>query len=702
LWFNSFNIFQYFNAEDDGLYITVSIKSTMITSKTQMSPPKKSSKTRKLWWMIFFIILFFLIIPGILAVGTYTYFSYDLPRLTSVEDYTPKTVTQVFSENGEIIAEFFVEKRYIIPIEEMPATLIRAFISSEDARFFEHQGIDLLSISRALIKNIKSMDIVQGGSTITQQITKSLLLSPEKSYTRKIKEAILARRIENSLSKRDILSIYLNQIYLGHRSYGVEAAALTYFGKHASELNLAESALLAGLPKAPSAYSPIRHPLKAQKRQRYVLQRMLQRGYITKGQAKEAADMTLNIVPPENKNIKVAPYFTEHLRQYLENTYGTDLLYGEGLKVYTPLNLLMQKSAQRAVESGLNDFETREGSQKDESRVQGALVAMEPRTGHVKALVGGVKFLENQFNRAIQARRQLGSAFKPIVYAAALDKDYVTTTIIIDSPLIFKIKSDMEFWEPRNYDLEFKGPITLRKALAYSRNIITIKILQDIGIDYVINYAKRLGIDSPLNRDLSLALGSSGISLLEITRAYAVFANQGFKVEPIFITKVTDRNGTVLEENKPRLSQAISPQTSYIMTSLLKSVVEEGTGRKVKALHRPCAGKTGTTNDVRDAWFIGFTPHIIAGTWVGFDDEKPLGKHETGAVAASPIWLKFMQEVLEGTPMKTFSIPEGIIFVKIDPETGKPPSPQSQKIIFECFKEEITAETLQDKDSAES
>jgi penicillin-binding protein 1A len=327
---------------------------------------------------------------------------------------------------------------------------------------------------------------------------------------------------------------------------------------------------------------------------------------------------------------------------------------------------------------------------------------MDPRTGHVKALVGGVNFLENQFNRAIQARRQLGSAFKPIVYAAALDKDYATTTIIIDSPLIFKIKSDMEFWEPRNYDLEFKGPITFRKALAHSRNIITIKILQDIGIDYVINYAKRLGIDSPLNRDLSLALGSSGISLLEITRAYAVFANQGFKVEPVFITRVTDRNGNVLEENKPRLAQVISPQTSYVMTSLLKSVVEEGTGRKVKALHRPCAGKTGTTNDVRDAWFIGFTPHIITGTWVGFDDEKPLGKHETGAVAASPIWLNFMQDVLEGTPIRTFSIPEGIIFVKIDPETGKPPSPQSQKTIFECFKEEIAAKTLQDNVGAES
>lgn len=673
-----------------------------MTASTKNMSPKKPGKKRKLRWIIFFITLFILIIPGILAVGTYIYFSYDLPRLTSVEDYTPKTVTQVLSENGEVIGEFFVEKRYIIPIEEMPATLIRAFISSEDARFFEHEGIDLLSIFRAFIKNIKSMDIVQGGSTITQQITKSLLLSPEKSYTRKIKEAILARRIESSLSKRDILSIYLNQIYLGHRSYGVEAAALTYFGKHASELNLAESALLAGLPKAPSAYSPIRHPLKAQKRQRYVLQRMLERGYITKGQAKEAVDMTLTIIPPDNKNIKVAPYFTEHVRQYLENTYGTDLLYGEGLKVYTPLNSLMQTSAQRAVEAGLNDFETREGSQEGGEKVQGALVAMEPRTGHVKALVGGVDFLENQFNRAIQARRQPGSAFKPIVYAAALDKGYATTTIIIDSPLIFKIKSDMEFWEPRNYDLEFKGPITLRKALAYSRNIITIKILQDIGIDYVIEYAKRLGIDSPLNRDLSLALGSSGVSLLEITRAYAVFANQGFMVEPIFITRVTDRNGNILEENKPRLVQAISPQTSYMMTSLLTSVVEEGTGRKVKALHRPCAGKTGTTNDVRDAWFIGFTPHIIAGTWVGFDDEKPLGKHETGAVAASPIWLNFMQDVLEGTPTRTFSVPGGIVFVKIDPETGKPPSPQSQKIIFECFKEDMAAETLQDKVGAES
>lgn len=665
----------------------------MMTPRAARSEIKNSNKTRKLWWVISFLILFFLIIPCFSVVGLYINFSYDLPHLTSVKDYAPKIVTQVFSDDRELIAEFFVEKRYLIPIEEMPTNLIRAFISAEDARFFEHQGIDVWSIIRALLKNIESMEIIQGGSTITQQITKSLLLSPEKSFSRKIKEAILARRIEKSLSKRDILSIYLNQIYLGHRSYGVEAAALTYFGKHASELNLAESALLAGLPKAPSAYSPIHHPLKAKQRQRYVLQRMVQRGYVTKTQAKEAENTALNITLPENKNIKVAPYFTEYIRQYLKNTYGTDLLYGGGLKVYTPLSPLMQKAAQRAVELGLRDFEAREGYQEGEPRVQGALIAMGPRTGYIKTLVGGVNFLENQFNRAIQARRQPGSAFKPIVYAAALDKGYTTTTILIDSPLIFKIKSDKEFWEPRNYDLEFKGPIPFRKALTYSRNIITIKILQDIGVNYVISYARQLGIDSPLNRDLSLALGSSGISLLEITRAYTVFANQGLKVEPIFITKIIDRNGTVLEENKPKLTQAISPQTAYLMTSLLKSVVEEGTGRKVKALQRPCAGKTGTTNDVRDAWFIGFTPDLIAGTWVGFDDEKPLGKHETGAVAASPIWLNFMKEVLEGTSMKTFSIPEGIVFIKIDPDTGKAPTAQSQKIIFECFKEELPKET---------
>ena len=667
-----------------------------------MSSPRRPHKARKMRWVILGVVTFFIIIPGSIFLGTYLYFSYDLPHLTSVQDYAPKIVTKVFSENGEIIAEFFVEKRYLIPLEEMPTTLIQAFISAEDARFFAHQGIDLLSIMRAFIKNIETMDIIQGGSTITQQITKSLLLSPEKSFSRKIKEAILAQRIERSLSKSDILSIYLNQIYLGQRSYGVQAAALTYFGKNAYELTLAESALLAGLPKAPSAYSPIRYPQKAKQRQRYVLQRMVQRGYITEEQAKEAEDMPLNITLPENKNIKVAPYFTEYLRQYLESTYGTDVLYGEGLKVYTSLNLFMQQSAQRAVKLGLKDFEIREGYQEGEPKVQGALLAMVPQTGYVKALVGGIHFLENQFNRAIQARRQLGSAFKPVVYAAALDKGYSTTSIIIDSPLVFKIKLDEEFWEPRNYDLEFIGPITFRKALSYSRNIITIKILQDIGIDYVIDYARRLGITSPLNCDLSLALGSSGLSLLEITRAYAVFANQGIKVDPLFITKVIDRNGKVLEETQPKLTQVISPQTSYLMTSLLTSVVEEGTGRKVKALHRPCAGKTGTTNDVRDAWFIGFTPDIIAGAWVGFDDEKPLGKIETGAVAASPIWLNFMQEVLEGTPVKTFSIPEGIVFIKIDPETGKTPTPQSQKIIFECFKEKLSPETIEDEGSIES
>ncbi len=666
----------------------------MTSEKTP--PTEPSRKKSRFYLFILYFIAAVLVLSGGFLLGFYIYFSKDLPRLTSVKDYAPKVVTQVLSENGEVLAEFFVEKRYFISIEDMPTVLIEAFIAAEDERFFEHQGLDFFSIMRAMVKNIASMDIVQGGSTITQQVTKSLLLTPEKSYTRKIKEAILAYRMEKSLSKSDILSIYLNQIYLGHRSYGVEAAASTYFNKSASDLNLAEAALLAGLPKAPSAYSPIRHPKRAKRRQRYVLQRMVDSGYISKEEAERAADYPITITPAENKNIKIAPYFTEYIRHYLKQNYGNESLYSEGLQVYTPLNLFMQQGAQKAVESGLASYEKRMGVEEGEPRVQGALIAMEPQTGHIKALVGGVNFLDNQFNRALQARRQPGSAFKPIVYAAALDKYYTTTTKVIDSPLVYMVDSDEEFWEPRNFDLLYKGPITLRKALSESRNIITIKILQDIGVGYVVKYAKKLGISTPLNHDLSLALGSSGMSLLEITRAYSAFANQGLLVEPIFITKIVSRDGTVLEENKPRVQQAISPQTAYLVTDLLTSVVKEGTGRSALALKRPCAGKTGTTNDVRDAWFIGFTPDLIAGTWVGFDNQKPLGKRETGAVAASPIWVDFMQGALEGRPKKTFSVPEGVVFMRIDAETGRPATPQTEKVAYECFKERSPISPLWD------
>lgn len=668
---------------------------TFPMGRRKRTPDTGKPKPRRLLrWFLSLLFFFVVVLPVTILVGAYLYFSSDLPRLNSVEDYKPKIVTQVFSESGDVFAEFFVEKRYLIPLEKMPSILINAFIAAEDERFFEHQGIDLVSIMRALIKNLKSMDIVQGGSTITQQVTKSLLLTPEKSYARKIKEAILAYRIERSLSKTDILTIYLNQIYLGHRSYGVEAAAETYFCKPASDLNLAEAALLAGLPKAPSAYSPLRHPDRAKKRQQYVLQRMVESGYITVADAREAEAFPLKISPPENRNITVAPYIAEYIRQYIQAAYGTELLYGEGLKVYTPVNLLMQDAAQRAVEKGLNDYEKRQGYKQGKSGVQGALIALEPRTGSVKTLVGGMHFLENQFNRVMQARRQPGSAFKPIVYAAALDKAYTTASIITDAPLIFPVQSDKPFWEPRNFDLIFEGPVTFRHALTFSRNIITVKILQDIGVRYVVDYAKKLGVSSPLDPNLSLALGASGVSLLELTTAYAVFANQGAKAEPLLITRIVDRTGKVLEENKPLLTEAISPQTAYLITNLLQSVVEEGTGRSVKALGRPCAAKTGTTNDMRDAWFIGYTPDLLAGTWVGFDIEKPLGKKETGAVAASPIWLRFMQEVLEGTPKKVFRIPEGIVFRQIDKETGKPPTGQSTNVIFECFKEDSAPATL--------
>jgi penicillin-binding protein 1A len=661
------------------------------SGKERQQPSKRKGGTAGIMKRpLIVIFILAIVLPTLIAGGSYLYFSQRLPKFTSLKDYQPATVTQVFSRDGQVIAEYFIERRYVVPLSQVPPATIQAFVAAEDANFFEHRGLDYPAILRAAFKNIESMEIVQGGSTITQQITKSLLLSPEKSFARKIKEAILAQRIERYLTKSEILEIYLNQIYLGEGAYGIEAAARTYFGKGAPELSLAEGAVLAGLPKAPSLYSPVRHPERARKRQVYVLDRMVERGYASSDEAEDAKKAPLTFVRPEKVTLKTAPYFSEHIRKILEKRYGSESLYRDGLKVWTTVDLAMQATAQESLSQGLKNFEERRRQGEGEPPIQGALVCLDPNAGAILSLVGGRDFQGSQFNRAIQARRQPGSAFKPIVYAAALDKGYTPVTTILDSPLVLFMKAEgaaKEFWEPNNYDEQFRGRITFRKALTQSRNVATVKILRDIGIDYVINYAQRLGIASPLNRDLSLALGSSGMSLLELVSAYSVFAAGGVRAEPVFIAKILDRNDEILEENRPRLIQAISPQTAYLMTSLLQSVVEEGTGRRVRALGRPCAGKTGTTNEVRDAWFIGFTPDLIAGVWVGFDDETPLGKHETGAVAASPIWLTFMQEALRRSSMKVFTSPEGIIFMKVDPETGGPPSAETRDSVFESFKE---------------
>jgi penicillin-binding protein 1A len=721
-----------------------------------------------------------------LAAGTGLYLvTRDLPEIYSLKDYRPNVVTTVYADDGTPVAEFFKERRIVVPMERIPKLLVQAFVAAEDSRFFQHEGLDYIGILRAMYKNIMAAGIVQGGSTITQQVTKSLLLTPERSLTRKIREAILAYRIEKYLSKDEILYLYLNQIYLGHSAYGVEAAAETYFGKHVQDLNLAECAMLAGLPRAPSRYSPLDHPERAKERQTYVLNRMADDGYITAEQVKQALATPVKVTGGVERNIGKAPYFAEHIRRYLEDKYGEEMLYHQGLQVYTTVNVSLQQAAQKAVRKGLQDLDKRQGyrgplshvDSKDidtyfqnlkgseelqpltagdivkgviaaapgeekrfrvrlnggsgilpfenmawahhdpvtlfkvgdvilvrllgrdpktgdwklaleqEPVVQGALLCLENATGYVKAMVGGYDFTTSQFNRAIQARRQPGSAFKPIIYAAALDKGYTPATIIIDSPVIYNDEQSDRVWKPKNYKETFYGPTLFRTALILSRNVVTIKIVTDIGVDYVIDYAHRLGISSPLSRDLSLALGSSAVSLQELTRAISVFPNQGNLVEPIFVTKVLDREGRLIEEHKPQREKVMESGTAFVMTHLLQEVVQYGTGWRARALGRPVGGKTGTTNDQKDAWFVGFTPNVTAGVWVGFDNERELGPQETGARAASPIWVDFVSQVLKGEPEQSFPAPDNVVFAKINARNGLLARPDDASAVFEVFKE---------------
>ncbi len=657
------------------------------------SNSNKSKEKRRIRWNAL-ILVFLLIILLVIGAGTAFYFVlvFDLPRLTTLKDYQPPIVSEVYADDDVLIGEFFLERRTVLPLSQMPRLLIKAFVAAEDARFFEHRGIDYWRVLGAAFRNIEAFDVVQGGSTITQQIAKSFFLTPERSFTRKVKEAILAQRIEHYLTKNEILYLYLNQIYLGEGAFGVGAAAKTYFRKPVQNLTLAECAILAGLPPAPNNLSPLRHPKKARDRQIYVLNRMVERKMITLEQAKKAGAEEIRLRPRGPKGYNEAPYVLEQVRMYVEEKYGKDRLYRGGLKIYTTLNARLQQAAQKAVRKGLEDFEAREGKGKGQDQVQGALVALDPQTGYILAMVGGRDFSASQFNRATQARRQAGSAFKPIVYAAALDKGFTPATIIVDEPFSYIDVPGKEPWEPQNFDREFWGPITFRKALTFSRNVVTVKIAQAIGVDYLIEYSKNLGIHSKLEPNLSLALGSANVTLLELTKAFGVFAAQGYRAEPFLITRILDKDGNLLEEVEPSAVEIISPQTSYLITSLLQSVIQEGTGQRAQALGRPAAGKTGTTNDTRDAWFIGFTPQrLVAGAWIGYDIEKPLGTHETGAVAALPIWLEFMKEAVAGEPIENFLVPEGIVFVKVDAANGEPfgPAhpPKSVKVLSECFKE---------------
>ena len=648
---------------------------------------RKKKKSSKL--LIFFKILFvFFLLLLVLAVGGYTtYYTFtrDLPGIDALKDYRPSIASKVYDANDELLEEFFLEDRKIIPISEVPDLVKYAFVAAEDSRFYQHQGFDPVSIFRAMFKNVEAGKIVQGGSTITQQVAKMMYLTPERKYIRKFKEAVLSYRIDRYLTKDEILYLYLNQIYMGHGTYGIESASIGYFGKSTKDLTLPEAAMLAGLPKAPTTYSPFFYFDRAKQRQTYVLNRMMAEGFITREQMDTAVAATLKLKRAAPKD-RFAGHFVEMVRRYVQEKYGSDILYKEGLSIYTTLDLSAQKAARDALIKGLTEMEEREKYEK--GLVQGALYCMDVKTGAIVAMVGGRDFEKSEFNRATQSRRQPGSAFKPLIYTAAFDKGMTPSTRIVDSPIVFEDRSQADgLWRPRNYDGKFLGPITLRKALVQSRNVVTVKILQDIGIDYATSYAANMGITSPLVRNFSLALGSSGVTLQELVRAYAVLGNAGKKVNPYFIRKIVDRTGNVFEEVKVQSEQVIDPRIAFITTHVMQEVVESGTGQRVKSIGRPVAGKTGTTNDTRDAWFIGFTPSLIAGVWVGFDQERPMGRQEVGGRAAAPIWLYFMEEVLKDEPVEEFPVPEGVVFVKVDQQSGAPTQGTGSEAIYETFLE---------------
>jgi len=857
------------------------------------SAPTKKTPSQHVAWVLktFFVLSVFGSLAGSVAAGGFFWlFSMDVPELISPEQYKPLGVTQILGhrdpsgsdQKQDVLAEFYKERRYILKPNEIPELVVRAFISAEDDRFFEHQGFNVAAILRAAIANFKAGHVVQGGSTITQQVAKSLLLTNERSFTRKFKELILASRMERDLDKHAILFLYLNQIYLGNGAYGVEAAARAYFRKPAKELTLAEAAILAGLPQAPGKYSPLLNPRYAKKRQLYVLRRMYENNYITQNELNEAGETALRVYHADETSKEEVGYFVEHVRRQLLSKYGEKALYEEGLTVQTAASRELLKVSYESLRSGLRQIDKRLGfrgpirrlktEQERESfladkrkalirqslefealsaegelsiqktlelagiqneiellksgqlyeglvmslddakktvsvwvgaaqgelpielmkwarthvdsqgavgsepsvpskvlkkgdvvwvrlatpeerakrggalpvfaleqkpEVQGALVSLDVDSGRVLAMQGGYDFKESEFNRAVQATRQVGSSFKPFIYSAAIESGFTPASLILDAPIVYS-DGDEGKWKPANYEEKFYGDTTLRLSLIKSRNVPTIKLVQAVGINNLLSYAKRFGFGSEMSPDLSIALGSTGGSLFDLTRAYSVFPRLGRSVDPIDIVSVVDRSGVVLEQtqeqraltaaqwkslleskqlpgpvvedasasdeagekDQPRFSehhgesekknalllkqlgveryptpqhpnQVLDPRVAYVMTHLMGEVITSGTGSEARNLGRPAAGKTGTTNDYADAWFMAYTPQVVTGVWVGYDAQKPLGPGETGGRAALPIWLSFMKEAMKSYPHSEFEVPQGVSFALIHGETGK-------------------------------
>ena len=583
----------------------------------------------KILYFLFFSFLFFV---GVFAGYIYWLFS-DLPDIRNLEGYRPLEASIVYSSDGQVLTEFYYERRKFVPHYEIPDIIKKAFVAAEDVRFYRHPGVDIIGIIRALYRDIKAGSIVEGGSTITQQLAKMLFLSPERSITRKIKEAILSIQIEKKYTKDEILGLYLNQAYFGNRAYGIAAAAETYFGKSFKDLKISEIALLASLPKAPSAFNPFKRPDVAIKRRNIVLQKMLEEGFITKEQYNEEIKEPL----PDHPHWRrfEAPYFVETLRLELEAKYG-EKLYKDGLRIYSTIDYNLQKKAEEAVKRGLLEIHKRVKPQ-----VQASLIAIELKTGYVKAFVGGNDFWETQYNRVF-ALRQPGSAFKPFVYAVALMEGWSTDDTILDAPVSFPGAVQGKLWSPRNYNNEYHGEVPLSTAIALSLNAATVRLASQVGIKNVVEFAQQCGLTTKIHPYLSTALGSSDVKPIELTTAYSVFAT-GKKIKPIFYEKITDHNGVIIEENKPEIETILPEEIVEQMRELLREVVLSGTAQRAKELQREVYGKTGTTNDYSDAWFVGFDDDLLVGVWVGRDNHKPIGPKEAGARAALPIWIDFMK-----------------------------------------------------------
>ncbi|TDI58980.1 MAG: penicillin-binding protein 1A [Alphaproteobacteria bacterium] len=762
-------------------------------------------------------------IAGILAAGVgllavlYSFGS-DLPDIEQLKDYEPPVTTRVHASDGRLLTEFARQRRLFVPISAIPNRIVNAFLAAEDQHFYSHDGLDFIGIVRAALTNLVNVATdrrLVGASTITQQVAKNFLLTGEVSYERKIREAILAYRIEQAFTKEEILELYLNEIYLGLGSYGVAAASLNYFDKSLSELSLSDIAYLAALPKAPNNYHPTRRTDAAIGRRNWVLGRMAEENFITDEQAKMASQEPLNINRGSGDELFNADYFNEEIRRQLQHMYGNDALYEGGLSVRTSLDPRLQTIAEDVLQLGLITYDRRHGwrgpvgnmnlefmqpddwqqrladnsqyvplekwrlsvvlnfeeknavlgfedgtmgvlrfedlrwarrwlstnarssrpksaddllkagdmvlvervmiedqpsdfySLQQKPAIEGALVAMDPHTGRVLALVGGFDFSTSEFNRATQAKRQPGSAFKPFVYAAALDQGYTPSDLVLDAPFVIDQGYGQGKWKPANYSNKFYGPSTLRLGIEKSRNLMTVRLAQSIGMDPIVDYAKRFGLVDDMPATLAMSLGAAETTLLRITAAYAMLVNGGKKITPTMIDRIQDRRGDTVYRSDDRPCDAclvdnwedqpmpvvkdgretvIDPGTAYQITSFLEGVVLRGTGVRIRAVGKPLAGKTGTTNDSQDTWFIGFSPDLAVGVFAGFDQPKSLGKKETGSSVAAPIFRDFFKEALADAPATPFRIPPGIRLVRVNVKTGLPTTPDDKNVILEAFK----------------